>query len=64
MRWVFPFHTKDYAFRYRHLKVNLYEKTSIFMQGDEENKGKPSHSRRPGPSRVIIYPKDIQLLTG
>lgn len=34
------------------------------MPRDKENKEKPFNYKRPRPSRVVIYPKDIQLLTG
>ncbi len=34
------------------------------MQYDEENKENQLPRKRTRPSRVVIYPKDIQLLTG
>lgn len=37
---------------------------SILMRTEDENKPKEFPPQKPKTSRVVIYPKDIQLLTG
>ena len=34
------------------------------MEPTDNNNERPKEEKRPRPTRIVIYPKDIQLLTG